>query len=125
MSPTFMVSMVKPQWVPALPPEARTLRGAALGKRVVLVDDVMTSGASLHTAAQVLRQAGAAHISAVVLARTTRQGLMGKRSGAVLAEPPMLLANAVTLPSVLRASPSVMPTAAMGGWLNTTVGTRS
>ncbi|MDC7714768.1 TRAP transporter large permease subunit [Vogesella sp. LYT5W] len=33
----FMVSMVKPQWVPALPPEARTLRGAALGKRVVLV----------------------------------------------------------------------------------------
>ena len=33
----FMVSLVKPQWVPALPPEARTLRGAALGKRVVLV----------------------------------------------------------------------------------------
>jgi ComF family protein len=40
------------------------------GQRIVLVDDVMTSGASLHTAAQVLRQAGAAHISAVVLART-------------------------------------------------------
>ncbi|PUE09222.1 phosphoribosyltransferase [Limnohabitans sp. T6-5] len=40
------------------------------GKRVVLVDDVMTSGASLHTAAQVLRQAGASHISAIVLART-------------------------------------------------------
>ena len=40
------------------------------GRRLVLVDDVMTSGASLHTAAQVLRQAGAAHISAVVLART-------------------------------------------------------
>lgn len=40
------------------------------GKRVVLVDDVMTTGASLHSAAQVLRQAGAAHISALVLART-------------------------------------------------------
>ena len=40
------------------------------GRRVVLVDDVMTSGASLHVAARVLRQAGAAHISALVLART-------------------------------------------------------
>ena len=39
------------------------------GKRVVLVDDVMTSGASLHTAARALRQAGVSHISAVVLAR--------------------------------------------------------
>jgi ComF family protein len=40
------------------------------GKRVVLVDDVMTSGASLHTAARALRQAGAAHITSVVVART-------------------------------------------------------
>lgn len=40
------------------------------GRRVVLVDDVMTSGASLHTAAQALRAAGAAHITALVLART-------------------------------------------------------
>ena len=47
------------------------LRAAQLrGKRVVLVDDVMTSGASLHSAARELRQAGAAHISALVLART-------------------------------------------------------
>lgn len=44
------------------------------GKRVVLIDDVMTSGASLHTAARVLRQAGALHISAVVLARTEAGG---------------------------------------------------
>ncbi|MGH8804128.1 MAG: ComF family protein, partial [Polaromonas sp.] len=40
------------------------------GRRVVLVDDVMTSGASLFTAAQALREAGAAHVTAVVLART-------------------------------------------------------
>lgn len=40
------------------------------GRRLVLVDDVMTSGASLHTAARVLRAAGAAHITAIVLART-------------------------------------------------------
>jgi ComF family protein len=40
------------------------------GKKVVLVDDVMTSGASLHAAAQVLRDAGAAKITAIVFART-------------------------------------------------------
>lgn len=46
-------------------------KGPALaGRHVLLVDDVMTSGASLHTAAQVLRDAGAASVSALVLART-------------------------------------------------------
>ena len=40
------------------------------GRRLVLVDDVMTSGASLHAAAQVLLQAGAAEVGAIVLART-------------------------------------------------------
>jgi ComF family protein len=40
------------------------------GRRIVLIDDVMTSGASLHTAARELRRAGATHISAIVLART-------------------------------------------------------
>jgi ComF family protein len=44
--------------------------GAVQGRRLVLVDDVMTSGASLYTAAQVLRAAGAARITAIVLART-------------------------------------------------------
>lgn len=40
------------------------------GKHVVLVDDVMTSGASLAAAARVIRHAGAAHITALVFART-------------------------------------------------------
>ena len=40
------------------------------GARVVLVDDVMTSGATLFEAARVLRAAGAAHITGLVIART-------------------------------------------------------
>lgn len=40
------------------------------GRNVLLVDDVMTSGASLHAAATALRAAGAVRVSAVVLART-------------------------------------------------------
>jgi ComF family protein len=47
------------------------LRAATVrDRRVVLVDDVMTSGASLFAAAQVLRTAGASHVTAIVLART-------------------------------------------------------
>jgi predicted amidophosphoribosyltransferase len=44
--------------------------GGLQGKRVVLVDDVMTSGASLFSAATTLRQAGVAHITGLVIART-------------------------------------------------------
>ena len=40
------------------------------GKRILLIDDVMTSGATINAAAQVLKQAGAAHVSALVFART-------------------------------------------------------
>jgi ComF family protein len=39
-------------------------------RRIVLLDDVMTSGATLHAAALALRNAGAAHITGLVLART-------------------------------------------------------
>ncbi len=47
------------------------LRAAQLkGARVVLIDDVMTTGASLFAAARVLRAAGAAHITGLVIART-------------------------------------------------------
>ncbi|WP_041675710.1 ComF family protein [Ramlibacter tataouinensis] len=45
---------------------APRLRGAD----VVLVDDVMTSGSSLFSAAAVLRRAGAARVTALVVART-------------------------------------------------------
>lgn len=42
------------------------------GKRVVLLDDVMTSGASAQAAAQALKEAGAAHVCVVVFARTEK-----------------------------------------------------
>lgn len=47
-----------------------TQRAALAGKRVVLVDDVMTTGASMYEAARALRVAGATHITGLVLART-------------------------------------------------------
>lgn len=47
------------------------LRSARVrGRRLLLVDDVMTTGASLHAAARTLREAGAAEITALVFART-------------------------------------------------------
>ena len=48
------------------PARAASLRG----QRVVLIDDVMTTGATLHAATLALREAGVAHVTAAVLART-------------------------------------------------------
>ena len=45
------------------------MRDAVRGQRIVLVDDVMTTGATLTAATTALQSAGAAHISVVVFAR--------------------------------------------------------
>ncbi len=45
-------------------------RECIAGRRLLLLDDVMTTGASLHALARCLRRAGAAEVSALVLART-------------------------------------------------------
>lgn len=52
----------------------RASKGAFAGRRVVLVDDVATSGATLNAAARALRRAGAAEVDALVFARVVAQG---------------------------------------------------
>lgn len=49
---------------------AFTCHGAVLGKRVALIDDVMTTGTSLNELATTLKKAGALEIEAWVVART-------------------------------------------------------
>ena len=44
-------------------------KAAIAGKRIVLVDDVLTSGATVDTCARVLLRAGAAHVDVLVFAR--------------------------------------------------------
>ena len=39
------------------------------GKRIAIVDDVMTTGASLNELAKTLKQAGATHVECLVIAR--------------------------------------------------------
>jgi ComF family protein len=56
-------------WV--APDRAPALRG----QRIVLLDDVMTTGASLYEAARALRAAGVAHITGMVLARTEARNI--------------------------------------------------
>jgi ComF family protein len=50
--------------------ERRSLRGRLSGARVLLVDDVVTTGATLSVCARVLRDSGAREVRAATIART-------------------------------------------------------
>jgi ComF family protein len=71
------VAETPPQAGLSLAARARNVRGAFVcdadlaGKRVAVVDDVMTTGATLNELARVLKRAGAAHVSGWVVARTS------------------------------------------------------
>jgi predicted amidophosphoribosyltransferase len=53
-------------------------RGTRLDdKRVLLVDDVLTTGASARACARALKRAGAKHVALLVLARADRRSFLG------------------------------------------------
>ncbi|MFT0532719.1 ComF family protein [Castellaniella hirudinis] len=79
-----------PQGVYACGPSAAPARGGGrapgpwAGARVAVVDDVLTTGATLQAVARVLKAAGVAHVQGWVLART----VSGRFSDARAAAPP-------------------------------------
>ena len=62
-------SMTEPAEVPPRGDGSKAGHPAILGRNVILVDDVMTTGATLNACARVLKAAGAATVTALVLAR--------------------------------------------------------
>jgi len=72
------VKATRPQVELPIKERRGNLRGAFVcerdltGRHVALVDDVMTSGASLEELARVVRKAGASHVSAWVVARAVK-----------------------------------------------------
>jgi ComF family protein len=69
-----------------------TFRGRAPrpGLRVLLVDDVVTTGATLHSAADALRAAGIATVHCVAAAATPAAGRVGRPSGTPAAVPALV-----------------------------------
>ncbi|HSA67388.1 MAG TPA: phosphoribosyltransferase family protein, partial [Methyloceanibacter sp.] len=51
-------------------------KGALRGKRIVVVDDVITTGATAEACARVLKRAGAASVDILALARAVEPGAM-------------------------------------------------
>jgi ComF family protein len=49
------------------------------GMRILLVDDVLTTGASAAACARALKRAGAKHVAVLALARTDRRGMLSDR----------------------------------------------
>ena len=47
--------------------------GDVQGKRVLLIDDVLTTGATLSACTRALKRAGARHVDVLVLARVVRE----------------------------------------------------
>ena len=49
------------------------MRNNIKGKRIAIVDDVMTTGASLNELAKILKKAGATHVECWVVARALQK----------------------------------------------------
>ena len=74
------ITLTPPQASLPLKERVKNIKGAfnvagdVRGKRIAIVDDVMTSGASLNELAKTLKKAGASHVECWVIARTLPHG---------------------------------------------------